>query len=307
MPRVKRGTASKKRAQAHPRGGEGLLRHARTGCSRPRARRSSKGWKYAYRDRKQRKREFRTLWIARINAAAREHGISYSRLIHGLAAAGVEVDRKILAELAVADPKAFGELAAAGEVAGRVRAGDVGGATTSTRCCARRERAVAAARLGPGAHRGARALPRPQGLALGAAARDRRAARPRSARAPAQAANEAKRADRGVGRRARARRSSAAPPTRRSRERRLDVTLPGAAPPRGPPAPDHAASSARWSSSSRRSASRSRTGPEVETDWNNFEALNIPPDHPARDSRTPSSSRAATCCARTPRTCRSAR
>jgi large subunit ribosomal protein L20 len=70
-----------------------------------------KGWKYAYRDRKQRKRQFRVLWIARINAAAREHGLSYSRFMHGLRLAGVEVDRKVLAELAVSDPKAFGALA----------------------------------------------------------------------------------------------------------------------------------------------------------------------------------------------------
>jgi large subunit ribosomal protein L20 len=70
-----------------------------------------KGWKYAYRDRKQRKRQFRVLWIARINAAAREHGLSYSRFMHGLKQAGVEMDRKVLAELAVSDPKAFGALA----------------------------------------------------------------------------------------------------------------------------------------------------------------------------------------------------
>ena len=68
--------------------------------------------RYSYNDRRKRKGDFRRLWIARINAAAREHGISYSRLIHGLEVAGVEVDRKILAELAVKDPKAFGDLAA---------------------------------------------------------------------------------------------------------------------------------------------------------------------------------------------------
>jgi large subunit ribosomal protein L20 len=70
-----------------------------------------KGWKYSYRDRKQRKRQFRSLWIARINAAAREHGLSYSRFMHGLQQAGVEMDRKVLAELAISDPKAFGSLA----------------------------------------------------------------------------------------------------------------------------------------------------------------------------------------------------
>jgi large subunit ribosomal protein L20 len=66
---------------------------------------------YAYRDRRQRKRQFHRLWITRINAAAREHGITYSRLIAGLKGAGVQVDRKVLAELAVAEPAAFAELA----------------------------------------------------------------------------------------------------------------------------------------------------------------------------------------------------
>ena len=67
---------------------------------------------FAYRDRRQRKRQFRRLWIARINAAARSHDLSYSRLIQGLERAGVLLDRKILAELATSDPKAFADLAA---------------------------------------------------------------------------------------------------------------------------------------------------------------------------------------------------
>ncbi|ADG06975.1 50S ribosomal protein L20 [Kyrpidia tusciae] len=66
---------------------------------------------YAYRDRRQRKRDFRKLWISRINAAARLNGLSYSRLMHGLKMAGVEVNRKMLADLAVNDDKAFAELA----------------------------------------------------------------------------------------------------------------------------------------------------------------------------------------------------
>jgi len=65
---------------------------------------------YAYRDRRNRKREFRRLWIARINAAARSQGLSYSRLINGLHKAGVAVDRKMLADLAVNDQQAFGQL-----------------------------------------------------------------------------------------------------------------------------------------------------------------------------------------------------
>jgi large subunit ribosomal protein L20 len=65
---------------------------------------------YAYRDRRDRKAQFRRLWIARINAAVRPHGLSYSRFVHGLKAAGIEVDRKILADVAVRDPAAFAML-----------------------------------------------------------------------------------------------------------------------------------------------------------------------------------------------------
>lgn len=66
---------------------------------------------YAYRDRKNRKRTFRALWIQRINAAVREHGLTYSRFIDGLAKAGIEVDRRMMSELAIAEPAAFGALA----------------------------------------------------------------------------------------------------------------------------------------------------------------------------------------------------
>jgi len=66
-----------------------------------------KSGQYAYRDRKQRKRNFRSLWILRINAAAREHGLTYGRFINGLDRAGVEIDRKMLADLAVREPEAF--------------------------------------------------------------------------------------------------------------------------------------------------------------------------------------------------------
>lgn len=66
---------------------------------------------YAYRDRRQRKRQFRSLWIVRINAGAREHGLSYSRFMDGLKKAGCTLDRKVLADLAVRDPKGFGDLA----------------------------------------------------------------------------------------------------------------------------------------------------------------------------------------------------
>src|SRR5688572_10688456 len=83
--------------------------------------------RYAYRDRRARKGDFRQLWIQRINAAARENGISYSRLINGLRVAEVEVDRKVLADLAVTDPAAFASLVAVAKAAVTdVPSGDAG-------------------------------------------------------------------------------------------------------------------------------------------------------------------------------------
>lgn len=77
-------------------------------------RRAKEAWikskSYAYRDRRRRKRDFRRLWITRINAAARQQGLSYSRFIHGLKLAGVKLDRKVLATVAVHDPEAFSQL-----------------------------------------------------------------------------------------------------------------------------------------------------------------------------------------------------
>jgi large subunit ribosomal protein L20 len=77
----------------------------------------TKAGQYAYRDRRQRKRQFRALWITRINAAARDHDLSYSRLIHGLSLAAIEVDRKVLADIAVHDSEAFAAIAAAAKAA----------------------------------------------------------------------------------------------------------------------------------------------------------------------------------------------
>ena len=70
-----------------------------------------RGWAYSYRDRRRRKRDFRRLWIARINAASRQHDLSYSRFISGLKNAGVDLDRKAMADLAIREPEAFAELA----------------------------------------------------------------------------------------------------------------------------------------------------------------------------------------------------
>ena len=72
-----------------------------------------RGWRYAYRDRKNKKREFRRLWIIRINAAARLHDLSYSKFMNGLKLAGIEIDRKVLAVLAIREPAAFEQLASA--------------------------------------------------------------------------------------------------------------------------------------------------------------------------------------------------
>ena len=110
MPRVKRSVTARKRRRRVLKRAKGYY-GARSKLYRVAREAVEKAGVYAYMGRKQRKRQFRSLWIARINAAAREHGLSYSRLINGLKRAGVEVDRKILAQLAIEDPKGFGELA----------------------------------------------------------------------------------------------------------------------------------------------------------------------------------------------------
>ena len=76
-----------------------------------------RGLCYAYRDRKARKRAFRRLWIVRINAATRQHGLAYSRFINGLKKAEIELDRRVLAELAIRDPEAFGDVVKAARAA----------------------------------------------------------------------------------------------------------------------------------------------------------------------------------------------
>ena len=76
-----------------------------------------KSLSYAYRDRRARKRDFRRLWIIRINAGARQNGLSYNQFMHGLRKAEIELDRKVLADIAVSDPKAFGTLAEAAKAA----------------------------------------------------------------------------------------------------------------------------------------------------------------------------------------------
>ena len=110
MPRVKGGTVTRKRRKKVLKLAKGYYgsKHALYKVANQQV---MKSLMYAYRDRRQKKRDFRKLWITRINAAARINGLSYSRLMHGLKVAGIEVNRKMLAELAVSDEKAFAELA----------------------------------------------------------------------------------------------------------------------------------------------------------------------------------------------------
>ena len=110
MPRVKRGTKRHDRrkkilklAKGYYLGKSKLYKFAKESVD--------KALGYAYRDRKARKREFRKLWIIRIGAAARQNGLNYNQLIHGLKVAGVDLDRKVLADIALQDPAAFTQLA----------------------------------------------------------------------------------------------------------------------------------------------------------------------------------------------------
>jgi len=106
MSRVKRGITARKKRRKILKLAKGFF-GARSRLIRTATEAVNKAMKYAYRDRRVRKREFRQLWIARINAAARLNNISYSRLVDGMKKSGIELDRKILAELAVNDPQGF--------------------------------------------------------------------------------------------------------------------------------------------------------------------------------------------------------
>ena len=110
MARVKRGVVAGRRHKKILKKAKGYF-NARRKVFRTAKQAVIKAGQYAYRDRRQKKREFRALWIARINAAARLYGLSYSRIINGLNKAGLEVDRKVLADLAVHDVEAFGAIA----------------------------------------------------------------------------------------------------------------------------------------------------------------------------------------------------
>ncbi|MDF1822946.1 MAG: 50S ribosomal protein L20 [Alcanivoracaceae bacterium] len=110
MARVKRGVQARRRHKKVMKQAKGYY-GARSRVYRVAVQAVTKAGQYAYRDRRQRKRQFRRLWIVRINAAARQAGLSYSRFINGLKKANIDIDRKVLADLAVRDQVVFGALA----------------------------------------------------------------------------------------------------------------------------------------------------------------------------------------------------
>lgn len=116
MARVKRGVIAGARHKKILKKAKGYY-NARRKVFRVAKQAVIKAGQYAYRDRRQRKRQFRALWITRINAAARAHGLSYSRLMNGLRRADIEVDRKVLADIAVHDEQGFAAIAAAAKEA----------------------------------------------------------------------------------------------------------------------------------------------------------------------------------------------
>ena len=111
MHRVKRAVIRRKRLYKLFKASKGFF-GGRKNLIRTAVNAVQKARQYQYRDRRVRKRDFRRLWIVRINAAARQHGLSYSRFVHGLDQAGVEINRKMLAQIAIEDPQGFTDLVA---------------------------------------------------------------------------------------------------------------------------------------------------------------------------------------------------
>ncbi|HBQ85182.1 MAG TPA: 50S ribosomal protein L20 [Syntrophomonas sp.] len=109
MPRVKRGVSSHQRHKKILKLAKGY-RGSKSKLFRVANQQVMKSGNYAYAHRRLKKRDFRKLWIARINAAARDNGTTYSRMVHGLKVAGVDINRKVLAEMAIADPSGFTQL-----------------------------------------------------------------------------------------------------------------------------------------------------------------------------------------------------
>ena len=107
--RVKRGRATKKRHKKVLKAAKGFV-GSKSKLYKSANQAVMKAWKYAYRHRRQKKRDFRTLWIARINAACREHGISYSKFINALLKANIQINRKMISDIAITDKEAFKKL-----------------------------------------------------------------------------------------------------------------------------------------------------------------------------------------------------
>ena len=116
MSRVKRGVTAHARHKKVLKAAEGFYGRRKSSITVAKAA-VDKAGQYAYRDRRAKKRNFRALWIQRINAAVREHGLTYGRFIDGLNKAGIEVDRKVMSEMAISQPEAFGSLVAASKKA----------------------------------------------------------------------------------------------------------------------------------------------------------------------------------------------
>ena len=112
MPRVKSNVVRLKRKKQVMKAARGAF-GARSKLWKAAKENVERGWAYAYRDRKNKKRDFRRLWITRINAAARQNGMSYGTFMHGLKLAGIEIDRKVLADIAVRDADTFRRFAEA--------------------------------------------------------------------------------------------------------------------------------------------------------------------------------------------------
>ena len=109
MARVKRSVVSRARRNKVLKQAKGY-RGRNNSCYRVAVEKVEKGLQYAYRDRKAKKRTFRSLWIQRINAGARQHGLTYSQFMNGLKTAGIDLDRKVLSDIAVSEPDAFADL-----------------------------------------------------------------------------------------------------------------------------------------------------------------------------------------------------
>ena len=110
MPRVKGGTVTRRRRKRTLKLAKGYF-GSKSKLYKVAKQQVIKSGQYAYRDRRQKKRDFRKLWITRINAAARQEGLSYSKLMNGLKLAGIDINRKMLSEIAISDQKAFAEIA----------------------------------------------------------------------------------------------------------------------------------------------------------------------------------------------------